>query len=205
MAKKGTNTKEKILANTEALFLEKGYSGTAIDDILGATGITKGAFFYHFKSKAELARTLVERYAANDFELFLQFQRRADELSDDPLQSTLIFLKLFEEFVDGLDNPPSGCIFASYLYESKHFDDTIKMFIQESFLAWQGLYEKRFEAILKKYPAKVKVEAKNLAETIICIIEGSFILGKSLQDPKLIIRTSQQFRCYLQILFDQSL
>ena len=35
MAKKGTNTKEKILANTEALFLEKGYSGTAIDDILG--------------------------------------------------------------------------------------------------------------------------------------------------------------------------
>ena len=68
--KQKKNTKERILDNAEALTLEKGFTGMSIDDILKATQITKGAFFYHFKTKAELARALVERYWENDYKFF---------------------------------------------------------------------------------------------------------------------------------------
>ncbi|MDJ0569867.1 MAG: TetR/AcrR family transcriptional regulator [Pleurocapsa sp. MO_192.B19] len=201
--KKKKNTKERILDNAEALTLEKGFAGMSIDDILKATEITKGAFFYHFKTKAELARALVERYWANDYKLFEQFSKRADELSEDPLQSMLIFLKLFEEFIEQLEEPPAGCIFASYVYEIHQFDVGIREFIADGFKQWHKLYEHRIELIIKKYPPKIEIDTGELAGTIICIIEGGFILSKSLQDPKLIARSVRQFRRYLQLIFEE--
>jgi TetR/AcrR family transcriptional repressor of nem operon len=204
MASKGQNTREKILANTEALLLERGFAGTSIDEILAVTGITKGAFFYHFKSKADLARALVERYATRDYELFQQFSTRADQLSDDPLQSMLIFLKLFEEFVENLNAPPAGCVFASYLYENQQFDQSIKDFIAQGFQDWMAIYEKRIERILEKYPPRTEVNPAELAEMIASIIEGGLILTKSLQDPKLLVRTTRHFRQYLRWVFEPS-
>ncbi|MEM7759596.1 MAG: TetR/AcrR family transcriptional regulator [Cyanobacteria bacterium P01_A01_bin.40] len=202
-AKRKNQTRERILANAEELILRQGFAGTSIDNILTATEITKGAFFYHFKNKAELARVLVERYATRDWEMFAQFLRRADELSDDPLQSMLIFLKLFEEFIDGLNEPLAGCVFASYIYESEQFDEGIKQFIAEEFKKWVKFYQRRIELILKKYPPKIEVDAGELAETIMCIIEGGFIMSKSLQDAKVMARSLKQFRRYLQLIFEE--
>lgn len=197
------NTKERILANTEELTLKQGFAGTSIDEILTATGISKGAFFYHFKNKAELARALVERYATRDWEMFLGFWQRADELSDDPLQSMLIFLKLFEEFIEGLNEPLAGCVFASYIYEGEQFEEDIKQFIAEEFEKSLNFFQQRIELILKKYPSRIEINARELAETILCVIEGGFILSKSLQEPKLMARTSRQFRYYIKLIFEE--
>ena len=201
--KKTNSTRERILANAEELTLKHGFAGTSIDNILNATGITKGAFFYHFKSKADLARALVERYWTKDYQLFEQLSQRADELSNDPLQSMLIFLKLFEEFIEKLEEPPEGCIFASYVYQSQQFDDDIREFIADGFQEWKKLYQDRIEQIMKKYPPQMEIDAGELAEMIMCIIEGGFILSKSLQDAKLIARSVRQFRRYLQLVFER--
>ena len=201
--KKTNSTRERILANAEELTLKQGFAGTSIDNILNATGITKGSFFYHFKSKADLAHALVERYWARDYQLFEQFSKRADELSDDPLQSMLIFLKLFEEFIEEREEPPEGCIFASYVYQSQQFDDAIREFIAEGFKEWKKLYEDRIKQIIKKYPPQIEIDAGELAEMIMCIIEGGFILSKSLQDVKLLARSVRQFRRYLQLIFER--
>ena len=56
------NTEERILSQSMRLFLEKGYHGTSIDDITQAAGLTKGAFYWHFKSKEDLLRRIVEEY-----------------------------------------------------------------------------------------------------------------------------------------------
>ncbi|HSM41020.1 MAG TPA: TetR family transcriptional regulator, partial [Afifellaceae bacterium] len=59
MAKKAEATRERLLAATKKLVMSKGFAGTSIDDVLNATELTKGAFFYHFKSKADLADQLM--------------------------------------------------------------------------------------------------------------------------------------------------
>lgn len=48
------NTRELILKNAYELFQEKSYNAVSIDDICGRCKLTKPAFYYHFKSKAEL-------------------------------------------------------------------------------------------------------------------------------------------------------
>ena len=202
MTGRGRETKELILANTEALVLDRGFAGTSIDEILKLTGLTKGAFFYHFKNKVELARALVERYWRQDYAMLEGFSKRADELSEDPLQSMLIFLKLFEEFIEGLDEPPGGCLFASYVYELYQFDEGIKQYIADGFKEWGAMYERRIEKIAAKYPPKIEIDAGELAETLMCIIEGGFILSKSLRDTAVMARSVRQFRRHLQLVFE---
>lgn len=48
-------TVEKILNAAAALFAEKGYAHTTLQDIIDATGLSKGAVYHHFQSKEEIA------------------------------------------------------------------------------------------------------------------------------------------------------
>lgn len=53
-------TRKKILAVSEKLFLEKGYDDTSIQDIVdGLGGMTKGVIYHHFQSKFEIFETLM--------------------------------------------------------------------------------------------------------------------------------------------------
>lgn len=52
----------RILNQAIKLFLKKGYHGTSIDDITRAAGLTKGAFYCHFKSKEDLLKRIVKEF-----------------------------------------------------------------------------------------------------------------------------------------------
>lgn len=46
--------KAELVQESIGLFVEKGYSATSIQDIVDKVGVTKGSFYYHFKSKEAL-------------------------------------------------------------------------------------------------------------------------------------------------------
>jgi AcrR family transcriptional regulator len=52
---KGDQTRRHILAVAATAFAESGYAGTSLNDLIRATGLTKGGFYFHFASKEHLA------------------------------------------------------------------------------------------------------------------------------------------------------
>jgi len=58
---RGEATRVDILQVARQLFSEHGYHKTGIADIQAATGLTKGAFYHHFRSKEELALAILEQ------------------------------------------------------------------------------------------------------------------------------------------------
>jgi AcrR family transcriptional regulator len=52
-------TSNRILTQAMRIFLEKGYHGTSIDDITRSAGVTKGALYWHFRSKEDLLKKIV--------------------------------------------------------------------------------------------------------------------------------------------------
>jgi TetR/AcrR family acrAB operon transcriptional repressor len=54
----------KIIVVATELFAQNGYHGTAISDISDATGLTKGALYYHFKDKEQILIRVAESIAA---------------------------------------------------------------------------------------------------------------------------------------------
>src|SRR5579883_2000867 len=52
-------TRAEIFEHAARLFRLRGYAATNIDDIMLAAGLTRGAFYAHFKSKDELFAEVV--------------------------------------------------------------------------------------------------------------------------------------------------
>ncbi len=201
MATKGERTREKMLATAETLVLSKGFAATSLDEILRATGSTKGAFFHHFKGKADLAQALVERYRRNHAKLFERLVAEAEAKHADPLDATMHLLKRFEALIQAQSKPLPGCVFAAATHEGGQFDTTLRDRIADSLRRWAALYEGKFDAVLSRYEPSLPIAAKELAEMIVAIIEGGLILSRSYGDAHLVARQSRQFRNYLSLLF----
>jgi len=55
-------TATRILTQAMRIFLAKGYHGTSIEDITQAAKLTKGALYWHFRSKEDLLKKIVGEY-----------------------------------------------------------------------------------------------------------------------------------------------
>ncbi len=62
-------TVRKILDTAERLFIEKGYDQTSLQDILTATGLSKGAIYHHFLSKEEIFYFVCDRIGQRNGEI----------------------------------------------------------------------------------------------------------------------------------------
>lgn len=201
MTARGEGRREKILQVAEATILEKGFTGTSIEDILQKAHITKGGFFYHFSGKAELAKSLVERYLETDDRFFTSLSERARSLSEDPLQQMLLFLNLLAEAMEQLEDVHPGCLVASFTYESQQLDDDVKSLIVEGTLRWRALFHEQLDLIGEHYQPKLDISLDELADMLSCTIEGGIILSRILNDKLVLAQQLRQYRNYIKLLF----
>ena len=62
MPRDGSVTRNKIMDVAQTMVLDVGLSGTSVEKVIDEAGVTKSTFFYHFKTKHDLAASLIERY-----------------------------------------------------------------------------------------------------------------------------------------------
>ncbi|HEV7828367.1 MAG TPA: ScbR family autoregulator-binding transcription factor [Pseudonocardiaceae bacterium] len=57
-------TREQILRGAAEVFDRYGYGAATLSDVIAQAGVTKGALYFHFSSKEDLARTVIEQQHA---------------------------------------------------------------------------------------------------------------------------------------------
>jgi len=62
-------TVRKILDTAERLFIEKGYDKTSLQNIIDATGLSKGAIYHHFTSKEDIFYFVCDRIGQRNAEV----------------------------------------------------------------------------------------------------------------------------------------
>jgi TetR/AcrR family transcriptional repressor of nem operon len=185
----------------EASILGRGFAATSVDEVIERAGITKGAFFYHFKTKADLAHALVERFAERDAAQLEDKLARAERLARDPLQQALIFVGLFQEELERLVDPGVGCLFASYCYEAQLFDEDVLAIIRRAMERWRERFGAKLAEIIERHPPRLPVSAVSLADFINTVFEGGFLMSRMFNDPKLVAEQLEHYRLYLELLF----
>jgi TetR/AcrR family transcriptional regulator, transcriptional repressor for nem operon len=195
------DTRRRIMDVAQAAVLEKGFSATSIEEIIAAVGITKSGFFYHFADKGELARAMLERYVERERVLFDELFRRADELSEDPLHSFLIALKLFAEMFEDLPATHPGCLTAAYCYQDRLFDKQVRDLNAASVLAWRSRFRERLERIAQKHPPSMPVDLSDVADMLSALADGGIILARVLSEPKALPRQILLYREFVRSLF----
>lgn len=127
-------TVNRILDVAMALFFEKGYDNTSIQDIIdGLGGLTKGAVYHHFKSKEDILSAVLDR---DNKALFAELSRIRD---DGRMNGAEKLQALFEASVSGpqMDiwadvapdvNPLRNSMLLGMQYQSV-FDETVPDFV----------------------------------------------------------------------------
>ena len=54
-------TREAIIRGAAEVFDRFGYEATSLSDVMATAGVTKGALYFHFSSKEDLANAIIER------------------------------------------------------------------------------------------------------------------------------------------------
>ena len=83
MEERTTATLEKIQEAALAEFLDKGFQGASLRQIVKNAGVTTGAFYGYFSSKEALFNALVEPHAAALMGKFMEAQTSFAELPEE--------------------------------------------------------------------------------------------------------------------------
>ena len=59
-AAEGADSRTRLLDAAARVFAEKGYRAATVDEVVAAAGLSKGTFYWNFKSKEDLFQTLLE-------------------------------------------------------------------------------------------------------------------------------------------------
>ena len=198
---RSNSSRERILACAEAVILQKGFSGTSIEDIIDKASITKGGFFYHFDGKPGLAEALINRYLEQDDELFDSLLTRSAELSEDPLHRLLIFLKLLSDKLGSMNETHPGCLVASFTYESQQFREDIRDMIREGMVRWRKMIIGLLEQACREYRLQTDIRLETLADMFTAIIEGGIMLARNFDDNRLLVEQILAYRDFIRMIY----
>src|SRR4051812_32810410 len=83
---RGQQTRQLIIDRASAVFDERGFAAATLSQLVASTGLTRGAFYFHFPSKEALAVAIVEAQTARWPALLADVRR--DE--PDPVRGLLL-------------------------------------------------------------------------------------------------------------------
>ena len=198
---KGEKTRERILDVAYEAIVEKGFAATSIEELVEAAGITKSGFFYHFRDKNDMARQLFDRFLAEDEQIIDTLETRAKELSDDPLQSLLIFLNLYAQMMDDMETLHPGCMVAAVTYQERLFDPEVKQMNVDYLMRMRKRFADWLDEIVERHPPRMEVDLGGLADHLTIIVEGAIIYAKALRDAGMMGKQTRLFRNHIRLLF----
>ena len=198
---KGEKTRERIMDVAYLSIVEQGFAATSIEELVEAAGITKSGFFYHFRDKNDLARQLFDRFLAEDEAIVATLAERARELSDDPLQSFLIFLNLYAQMMDDMEGLHPGCMVATVTYQERLFDQEVQRMNVDYLMRMRQLFRTWLDEIVAKHRPKVETDLEALADALTVTVEGAIIVSKAVRDEGLMGRQTRLFRQHVKLIF----
>jgi TetR/AcrR family transcriptional repressor of lmrAB and yxaGH operons len=167
---KGSDSKEKTLAAAARLFCRRGYHGTALQDILAASGAPRGSLYFHFpRGKEEIAEGAV----ALGEQAVRMFIRQAAEAS-----------RSAEAFVVGLARGMAanleasdfheGCPIATTALEIAAGSDAVSKATRDAFAAW----EREIALALTRFGINAR-QAASAATAVLSQLEGALLLART--------------------------
>jgi TetR/AcrR family transcriptional repressor of nem operon len=178
---------------------DQGYRATSVDQVIAGSGTSKGAFFHHFSSKADLALHLVERYVVADL-AHLDSGLSATAGIDDPAARVVAFLRFYEDGADELMSAQSGCLYATVLAEREFAGSDINDKVARAALIWRAALVDLLRPALSARRPELDLEA--LADHLYTTFEGAFILCRTLENPKAMGGQLRVFRQMIEVLLD---
>jgi len=192
----GRQTREAILEAAAELMHLKGYQATSLDDVLRESGVGKGNFYYHFKSKEDLGYAILDQAIAS----FLG--KTLEPCFSDGAMPRLTQIRCFLGRVLAAQrqrNCVGGCALGNLASELSDVHEGFRARLSGVFSAWRA----RLEQALAEAQADGSVGAgcrpEAVAQFIVASLEGAILMTKLTKDIAVMERCVEELGQYLTL------
>jgi TetR/AcrR family transcriptional regulator, transcriptional repressor for nem operon len=173
------DTKQRILNNGAMLVHSKGFINTGIQEILDASSVPKGSFYFYFKSKEEFGQALVEHYSKFISALF---EKYLDDTNRPPLERLQRFFDDSCKFYTSAKFS-SGCPIGNLSQEMSDLSEPLREKLNEAYSKMKFAIHSCIAEAQNQGQIDRSLEAGNCATFILNGWEGALIdmkLSKSI-------------------------
>jgi TetR/AcrR family transcriptional repressor of nem operon len=193
-------SRQKLLDAALTLIRTKGYASTTVDDLCAEAGVTKGAFFHHFKSKDALA-VAAANYWSEITSVF--FAAAPYHQHDDPLDRVLGYIDFRKTILTGTV-PEFTCLVGTMVQEVYETCPPIRDACEASITEHASKVEADIAEAMKRYRIRAKWTARSLALHMQAVLQGAFILAKAKGGDSVARDCIDHLRRYTELLFERS-
>lgn len=184
---KAKKTRQFIVKKAAVLFNQQGFAGTSLQDIMKATGLTKGGLYGNFKSKEEIA------VAAFEFAVYIvkkEVAKRTHVIENrvDKLKGVVYFYK------ENVFTPPveGGCPILNTSIEADDNNPVLREKAVEALDYWQQRIVITIKEGIARKEIKPEVDATEFAQLFISTLEGGIMMSRIYKNQKYFNSTSKQ-------------
>lgn len=170
-------TRARIL---DAAFMEiyrNGYQGMRLDEVLSATGLTKGALYHHFTNKLALGYAVVDEVIAPMMETLWN---RPLKSADKPLDALVEAIRSLPDA-----KPPEliqyGCPLNNLAQEMSPLDEGFRQRLDQVFTNWHGTTVQALKEAQKQNMIRSDVNCEETATFVMAALEGCIGIAKNAQ------------------------
>ena len=171
----GGDSAQRILDVAERLVQTRGFNGFSYADIAEALDVTKASLHYHFPSKADLGRRLIERYE----QTFLAVLKGIDATGSAPREKLKRYARIYADVLRDNRMCLCGMLASDYATLPKAMKENVKHFFDEN--------EQWLVAVLEQGRKSGALDFKgsplDLARVIVGSLEGAMMLARSYGEP----------------------
>jgi TetR/AcrR family transcriptional repressor of nem operon len=194
------DTRTRLLDTAVHVIRAQGYSATTVDDICREAGLTKGAFFHHFKTKQDLAVAAADHFSAMAEQLFGTAPYNA---LADPLDRVLGYIDFRAAIIDG-PLPEFTCLLGTMVQEAYDTHPAIRHACDTHIGVNAARVAKDIDAAKARYAPDAAWRADSLALYTQAVLQGAFVLAKARGDPEVARDCVAHLRRYIEQLFNRS-
>lgn len=181
----GKQTRDEIVAAADRLFYERGFEATSFADIAAAVQISRGNFYYHFRTKDEILTAVIARRVAEREALL---RRWAEELP--PLDRVERFIGIL--IANQSKIMAYGCPVGTLATELAKLGHATRDDAAHLFTVFRDWLRCQVEAL------GVAERADDIALHLLMRSQGVATLATAYKDPEFIRREVEDMRAWLQ-------
>jgi TetR/AcrR family transcriptional repressor of nem operon len=192
--------KARLLNAALALIREQGYASTSVDELCSHAGVTKGAFFHHFKTKEALGVAAANHWSESTRAFF---KSAPYHQHGDPLERVLGYLDFRKAIVKG-EIAEFTCLAGTLVQEIYSSHPDIREACDASISGHAATVAADIAAAMKRHRIRGPWTAESLALHTQAVLQGAFILAKARGDLASAVASIDHLRRYISLLFQSA-